>query len=284
MGSPFRALLRAIAYLAWTALLLPAQAIAVALGLPLARRIPLFYHRHCARILGLNVEVRGTMSSAHPTLFVANHCSYLDITVFGSIIPGSFVAKAEVASWPLFGLLAKLQRSVFVDRRGPKAGAQRDEIVRRLEAGDWLILFPEGTSHDGNRVLPFKSALFAVAEIDVRGVPLVVQPVSIAYVSLDGIPIGRSLRPCFAWYGEMGMMSHAWEFLGLGRATVVVHFHDPVTIAAYGSRKALAQHCWGRVAAGLAAANSGRAVPPVAASKAAAAAAPGAAPAAAPGE
>ncbi|MEE9250448.1 MAG: lysophospholipid acyltransferase family protein [Alphaproteobacteria bacterium] len=252
MRSPLRALVRLLAYAGWTLALLPAQVLAVAFGLRLAERIPQFYHRVCCRIIGLDVVCRGSISRQRPSLFVANHSSYLDITVLGSLIPCSFIAKAEVASWPLFGLLAKLQRTVFVERRPSHTAQDRDEISRRLEAGDNLILFPEGTSNDGNRVLPFKSALFGVAERRVRGAPLRVQPLSIAYVRLDGVPIGREWRVYYAWYGDMVMAPHIWNVLGLGRVTVEVRFHPPVTIAEMGSRKALSDHCQRLVARGVA--------------------------------
>lgn len=258
LGSPIRALGRLLVYVGFTLLLMPFQAFAVLLGLPLQKALPLWYHGRCCRILGFDVELRGQQSTVHPTLYAANHNSYLDIMVLGSLIAGSFVAKSEVARWPLFGWLAKLQRSVFVERRGRKAVAHRDVMRDRLERGDDLILFAEGTSSDGNRVLPFKSALFAVAEQRPRNRPLLVQPVSIAYTRLDGVPMGRNLRPFFAWYGDMDMASHLWQVAGLGRATVVVEFHTPVTIDEFGSRKALSAHCHGRVAAGLATALAGR--------------------------
>jgi 1-acyl-sn-glycerol-3-phosphate acyltransferase len=165
-------------------------------------------------------------------LFVANHASYLDITVLGALIRGSFVAKAEIADWPFFGLLAKLQRTVFIERRSAQAAKHRDEIARRLEAGDDLILFPEGTSSDGNRILPFKSALFSVAEREVEGRPLTVQPVSVAYLKLDGLPIGREWRPNVAWYGAMNLLKHAWNLFTLGKLTVEVGFHPPLDMAA----------------------------------------------------
>src|SRR3546814_8218171 len=101
-------------------------------------------------------------------------------------------------------------------------------MTRRLEAGDDLVLFPEGTSGDGNRVLAFKSALFSVAERRPQGEPLTVQPVSIAYTRLDGLPLGRYLRPFFAWYGDMELGHHLWHAIGLGRVTVMVEFHEPV--------------------------------------------------------
>jgi 1-acyl-sn-glycerol-3-phosphate acyltransferase len=194
-------------------------------------------------------------------LFAANHVSYADIAVLGSVIAGSFVAKAEVADWPFFGWLAKLQRSVFVDRRVGSTITQRDAISRRLAVGDALILFPEGTSSDGNRVLPFKTALFGAAEHGKGLSPVVVQPVSIAYTRFDGIPIGRLYRPLFAWYGDVDLAPHIWSMIGLGTVEVVVEFHPPTFLSDCGSRKALASYCYARIAGGLAGALFGRPQP-----------------------
>ena len=265
MGSPLRAFVRIAAYLTLTAALFPMQAFALKFNKPLSVRLPVFYHRTRTRILGFQVRVHGRMHAKPPVLFACNHTSYSDIAILGSLLPASFVAKAEVAGWPLFGVLAKLQRTVFVDRRATKATKQRDEMIRRLENGDNLILFPEGTSSDGNAVLPFKSALFSVAQVEPHGRPLLVQPVSLAYTRLDGMPVGRALRPYFAWYGDMTLAPHFWEVAGLGHTTVDVVFHSPVTIAGYESRKALADHCQAVISRGVSAANAGRldALPPV---------------------
>src|SRR5262245_56592773 len=103
MGSPFRAAIRTVLFLGWTVLLIPLQMLALVFHRRLSRRIPIFYHRNACRILGVRVAARGKISTTHPTLFVANHSSYLDIAVLGALIEGSFVAKAEVAAWPLFG-------------------------------------------------------------------------------------------------------------------------------------------------------------------------------------
>lgn len=257
-GSPLKALIRLLAYGSLTLLLMPVQVFAVLFDLEIRRTLPIWYHGKCCQILGFRVEVRGPRSTAHPTLYVCNHVSYLDIMILGSLIKGSFVAKSEVARWPLFGWLARLQRSVFIERRGLKAARHRDALNQRLEHGDDLILFPEGTSGDGNQVLPFKSALFSVAERRPHDLPLLVQPVSIAYTRLDGVPMGRYLRPLFAWYGDMEMGGHLWHVAGLGWATVVVEFHPPATVEDYGSRKMLSDYCQGRVAAGMSAALSGR--------------------------
>lgn len=260
MRSSLRAALRMTGYLVLTAVLLPVQIVAVLLDRPLARRLPVFYHGLCCRLLGFTVTVKGRRSAHRPILFVSNHISYIDVMTLGSLIPGSFIARAEIAGWPLFGLLARLQRTVFIDRLGSRVTEQRDEISARLAAGDDLILFPEGTSDDGNSVLPFKSALFAVAERDAGGKPVQVQPVSIAYTRLDGMPIGRYLRPHYAWYGDMSLIPHLWEMLGFGRVTVMVEFHPLVVGTEFASRKALAEHCYQVIASGVEAANSGRAV------------------------
>ena len=259
MGSPTRAFVRIFLYLGLTLFMVPLQVLALACSRHLSSEIPIFYHRMCCRILGLRVVAHGTISSAKPTLFVSNHVSYIDISVLASLIRGSFIAKAEVAQWPFFGTLARLQRTVFIARRGPDAARHRDEMKDRLGAGDSLILFPEGTSDDGIRVLPFKSALFSVAETDVNGGSLPVQPVSISYTRLDGMPLGRGFKSYYAWYGDMGLLSHFWGWLGLGTATVDVVFHPPRAISQVGSRKALAQECYETVAASVAGANSGRA-------------------------
>ena len=261
MGSPSLRLARLALYLAWTVGLMPVQVIGLALRRRWTSRLPVFYHRWCCRILGFRIRVVGTPTAERPVLFAANHISYIDITILGSVIPGSFIAKAEVADWPFFGWLAKLQRSVFVDRRVRSTATQRDAISDRLAAGDALILFPEGTSGDGNRVLPFKSALFGAAQMGKSLPPVIVQPVSLAYTRLDGIPIGRLYRPFFAWYGAVDLAPHMWSMVGLGTVEVVVEFHPPTFLSDCGSRKALAGYCHARIAGGVAGALFGRQQP-----------------------
>lgn len=258
MNSPLRAFCRIVVYLALTIVLLPAQWVAVKAGLPLSSSLPVFYHRLCLRILGFSIQVHGAVETDGPALYVCNHISYADIPVLGALLPVSFVAKKEIEGWPFFGTLARLQRTVFVDRVTRQAAAHRDDMLGRLESGSNLILFAEGTSSDGNVVLPFKSALFSVAEARPTGRPLRVRPVSIAYTRLDGMPIGRAMRPLFAWYGEAPLLAHCWCAIGLGRVTVDVVFHKAVTIDDFGSRKGLAEHCFNVVSAGVSAANAGR--------------------------
>jgi 1-acyl-sn-glycerol-3-phosphate acyltransferase len=257
-GSSARAIGRLVVYLAVTLPLMPVQALFLALNSPLAVRLPKAYHALCCRIFGIRVDIRGEISTAKPTLFVANHLSYVDIEVMSAAVETSFIAKREVASWPLFGWLAKLQRTVFVDRRASGVHAERDDVAAALDRGRNLVLFAEGTSSDGNRVKPFKSALFSAAQNEVNGRSVAVQPVTIAYTHLDEMPLGRAWRPLVSWYGDMDMLTHGWQLLGLGRLTATVTFHRPVSYAVFGSRKLLAAHCERVIARGLAAANGGR--------------------------
>jgi len=207
-------------------------------------RLRRWYFGAAGRLLGLRVIVRGRLSDARPKLVVANHISYFDIFVLGGTVHGTFVGKSEIASWPLFGLFSRVAEVVFIDRRRTATHHARDRMRRRMERGHTLILFPESTSNDGNHVRPFKSALFTVAEQAAGNrEPMTVQPVSVAYTRLNGMPMGVGWRPFVAWYGDMDLMPHVWQALRLGKVTVEVTFHEPVTSTAFADRKALARHC-----------------------------------------
>ena len=259
LGSPLRGAFRLLSYLLLTLLLLPFHLLAVALGArSVVNGLPVIYHRVVCTILGIRVRVHGQRSDVTPTLFVCNHVSYLDIEVLGGLVPGSFVAKAEVATWPFFSTLAKAQRTIFIERTSGKTSASRDEMMRRLNTGDNLLLFPEGTSSDGTRVLPFRSALFGVAQLRREEKPIVVQPVAISYTRLDGIPLGRYWRPLFAWFGDLDLVPHLWQMTCLGETEAVVTFFPPVDIDKLGDRKKLAEFCFRQVSLGVQAANCGR--------------------------
>ncbi|MGH7076308.1 MAG: lysophospholipid acyltransferase family protein, partial [Stellaceae bacterium] len=234
------------------------QGVAVLLNLKLARTLPRWYHRLSCRVLGIRLVFEGKPVETAPALYVVNHTSYLDIEILGATLEASFVSRADVANWPWFGWLAKLQRTVFIERNRGEALDHRNAMVRRFDRGDRLIVFPEGTSSDGSHVLPFKSSLFSVAEYRRDGVPVAVQPVAVAYTRLDGIPMGRCYRPFFAWYGDMDLAPHLWVLLGMGVLSVELTFFPPVTIDQFASRKALAQHCYRVIGDGVAASLSGR--------------------------
>jgi 1-acyl-sn-glycerol-3-phosphate acyltransferase len=236
-------------FAALTLPLMPLQQVFVWFWPRMARAFPMHYHRLVCRILGIRVELSGKLPERGPLLVVSNHVSWLDIVVLSAVAPVSFVAKREVASWPFFSSLARLQRTVFVDRgRRHATASSRDDMRERLRAGDILVLFPEGTSSDGRRVLPFKSSFFGAAEID----GVLVQPVSIAYRSHRNLPMNRRLMPSYAWYGDMDLAPHLLEALAAGPVEAAVICHPPLSLSGELTRKALARHAEQQVRRGVA--------------------------------
>jgi 1-acyl-sn-glycerol-3-phosphate acyltransferase len=214
--------------------------------------IPQLFHSILLKIIGFKLRVNGEMTKLSPTLFVANHTSYLDIPVLGSLIPAAFVAKAEVRHWPLIGFLASMHHTLFIERRTAAADNHRNYLRERLAMGQNLIVFPEGTSTDGMHVLPFKSSLFSSVEQPLaNGMDLAVQPVSIICTELDGLPLTRSLRPMYSWFGDMTLTGHLWNVFKLGHFTVTVTFHPAVMANDFADRKALALYCQQQVARGI---------------------------------
>lgn len=255
---PLRRLMAALGAALWIGLLLPVQLLLLRLGSPLARALPRLFHKGVCRLLRIQVETRGTPLAEGPVLFASNHVSWMDIPVLGSILKASFIAKHEVSGWPLFGLLARCQRTVFIERRARKTIDHRDEMVVRLEQRDCLILFAEGTSGDGLRVLPYKSAFFSLAEKRIGDRPLAVQPVSIAFTRLNNLPVGRRATQYYSWVGDEDLLPHLWRYMGAGPGRVVVEFHPPVTIEQFASRKELANYCRNVTRQGVDDAKTGR--------------------------
>jgi len=229
-----------------TIVLLPLQALAVARHWQLRRKIPATYHRLVCRLIGVRIHVVGAPAKERPLLITANHSSWLDIPVITAATSVVFIAKREVNTWPMIGLLARLQRSIFVDReRRQKTGEATAEIAQRLTDGDAVVLFAEGTSSDGNRVLPFRSALLGAARETLAGADhlgqTLVQPLSIAYVGRHGMPISRQHRHQVAWYGGIDLMPHLNDILRSGAIDVVLTWGEPVACDARSCRKALAK-------------------------------------------
>lgn len=247
VGNAWLATCRLIGYGLLTVLLLLPQIAALICWPRFARCIPRTHHWLAARVVGLCVRGEGEIATGKSIFFVSNHVSYFDIIALGSILQGNFVAKSDVATWPIFGPLARLCGTLFIERRSTGAIKQVDIIRSRLERGDSLIVFPEGTSSDGSRVLPFKSTLFAAVE----GKAIIVQPISIHYSRLNGMPIGRAYRPFYAWYGDMDLAPHLWSALSLGVAEVVIRFHAPVRASTFSDRKTLAKYCHAQISRGL---------------------------------
>lgn len=234
-------------FFALTVPLMPVQELLLRSGSRRARTFPHWYHRQVCRLLGIRINIVGEVARDRPVLLVANHTTWLDIPVLSAVAPVSFVAKKEVGSWPFVSALARLQRTVFVDRtRRTAVGATAGEIVSRLADGDTIVLFAEGTSSDGNRVLPFMTSLFAAAKPsagEANAAPdAVVQTLSAVYTRLHGLPLGRADRPSVAWYGDMEMRGHAWEVLKAGPLDVEIRIGAPVPLSSFVDRKQLARH------------------------------------------
>jgi 1-acyl-sn-glycerol-3-phosphate acyltransferase len=263
-----RAIRRGLSVLIWTLLCLPVEVPLLLLPGRAKARFAQTYWSGMCRLIGLKVQVIGAPAAGdRPIVFVSNHSSWLDILVLGGRLEACFVAKEEVARWPLIGTIARLGRTVFVRRSRASTLDERDDMQSRLSAGDSLILFPESTTSDGSRVMPFHSAFLSVTELPATadGRRPIVQPVSVVYDRLAWLPIGRASRPVFAWYGDMDFASHFWRLAqhpGL-RATVLLH--APLDPASFASRKALARAVWSTVADGAATLRQNRPARPLAA-------------------
>jgi 1-acyl-sn-glycerol-3-phosphate acyltransferase len=219
---------------------------AMGFGWKIARTLPVRFHRGALRALGVRVHLQGVPAAGRPLFLTANHASWLDIPVLGSVMPLTFIAKSEVASWPLFGHLAKLQRTIFIEReRRSRTGEQASAIADRLVNGEAMVLFAEGTTSDGNVVLPFRSSLLGAARtaIDKGGhAHVLVQPVAIAYTRLHGMPLGRTWRPIVAWIGEEALLPHLLAIAREGAVDVTVVFGDPIEFDREGDRKSVTAH------------------------------------------
>mgnify|MGYP001052878231 CR=1 FL=1 len=218
--------------------------------------IPLLFFRSLLKIFGVRLKVAGPKPK-RGTLVVANHISWFDILAIGAITPLSFIAKSDVKTWPLLGQLSLLQRTVFVDRRrGRHNKTDGDGLTQRLLGGDTMVIFAEGTSSDGLKVLPFKSTLFAGIERLAKSTPapdalMPVQAMSLAYLRLHDMAMGRRQRLGYAWLGDMALAPHFLFMLASGPLTIEVMFHEPLPDAVKSHRKQMARQLHAQVKGGL---------------------------------
>jgi 1-acyl-sn-glycerol-3-phosphate acyltransferase len=245
-----RAIFIAVFFFTMTPPLISLQWLLGKLRLPGWGAISANYYRVLCKLLRIHVRVIGEPVRDHAVLFVSNHVSWADIVVIGSLAPVAFVAKSEVAGWPLVGVTARIQRTVFVDRaRRHQTGDAIAKIVERLASGTSVVMFAEGTSSDGNRVLPFRSALVgAVKEAGSRAESgILIQPMSICYTGLHGMAMGRQHRPLVAWYGDLDFLPHIKALIERGAIDAVVSYGDPIAADGSADRKAMAKSLEGAV-------------------------------------
>ena len=187
-----------------------------------------FYLKILCQILGIRIIVHGKIANERPLLMASNHVSYIDILAFGATAPIEFVSKAEVANWPIIGLLAKISDTVFIERRRSKTLNARKNMTKQLNLNRILLFFPEATANNGNYILPFKSSLFETVKTLGRNESITLQPAVIAFTQLNGLPTGFGWRSFFAWYGRMPLAIHLWRFLQIASTTVEIAFLNPI--------------------------------------------------------
>ncbi|MGC6475949.1 MAG: lysophospholipid acyltransferase family protein [Parvibaculales bacterium] len=248
-----RLLIRLPIILIFLVLLVPPQVISHIFRLPTRRYIPVLTYRLALKIASIKVRTHGPRPK-RGTLILSNHVSWLDILLIGSVMPVNFVAKADIAHWPLFGMLAKIGRTIFIEReKRSDAMNQRNALQKRLSEGERVVLFPEGSTSDGTIVLPFKSALISAAETKIKGQTVSVQPMTIVFSELCGLPMGRRMRVEYAWIGHLNLVPHMLKVLCGDPMTVDLIFFPETNIDAEGGRKALAGRARRQVQDGLAA-------------------------------
>ncbi|CAA2103813.1 hypothetical protein MBUL_02386 [Methylobacterium bullatum] len=241
LGTVFRLLICVVAF----ALLVGPHLLSLKFGRGrIAAHTPTYFHRVFLALFSVRVTQSGTPPAlGEPALVLSNHISWLDILVLGSLRPLSFVAKSEISGWPVVGTLARLQRTVFIDRARRAATASVNATVAgRLTDGDLIVLFAEGTTGDGTRLLPFRSSLVGAARaaIDAEGGSrdrVRLQPLALTYPRRNGLPVVRSERPGIAWYGDMELAPHLAVFLRDGPIDVHVVWGDPIAFEAGTDRK-----------------------------------------------
>ena len=205
---------------------------------PVTPYITQFVCRNAFRILGMGFRTSGSLMREHGAV-VANHSSWLDIFALNARKRIYFVSKAEVAKWPGIGWLARATGTVFIERNPKKAREQTRIFETRLNAGHKLLFFPEGTSTDGLRVLPFKTTLFAAFFADELRDFMYVQPVSVVFHAPKGQP-----DRFYGWWGDMEFGPHLLKTLGARRqGSVELIYHSPARVCDFENRKALAAHC-----------------------------------------
>jgi len=239
-------------------LLGPLRAFAQRRGWRTGRGAAPWFQRLACAALGVTVVVHGR-PAAGARLIVANHVSWLDVPVLGSIEPMTFLAKKEVGAPALGGRLARLQGIIFVDRgRRRCIPAVNAEMARTMAAGEPVVLFAEATTSDGNRILPFRSSHFEAIRAAARTAgATVIQPVFLDYSRAVGLPVGRRDRPLFAWYGDTTFMPHFKRFVAIGPTRCDVHYGPPIAVSAGTGRKVLARWTEAQVRALAGAARAG---------------------------
>jgi len=198
--------------------------------------VPMYFHRWCCFVFNVRYKIIGETARQknQPVIYLSNHISYLDVLVLGSVLDGCFVAKSEVAGWPGFGFLAKLQKTIFIVREKSALMKSRESIADAMNKDYDIILFPEGTSTDGWDVMQFKAGLLGILFPDDKSKAdetssidkALIQPVAVKHIKTNGLdvtPDRQDLRDIYAWYGDMDLVPHLWALSKSKSVDVEVH-------------------------------------------------------------
>ena len=225
------------------------------------------FHKVGCVFLGLRVTVIGQPATGRPTLLVSNHISWTDIVAIGSVADVTFVAKSEVRDWFFVGFMARLQKTIFVDRKKRSdAGRTSREMGAHMAGGNAVLLFAEGQSDIGTHVLPFRSALIGAAQhamIEAGAKDVWIQPLTIAYTRLQGLPVSRNERSLIAWIKSKSVKQNIREILSGSVKDVTVAFGAPMPLDEHADRKAVSKQAENQVRAMLVALNRGLPLPAV---------------------
>ena len=224
------------------------------LGLPNRWKIISRLNRNFTLLLRLILNIKVTVTGDEGQMerggyvIIANHVSYVDGIVLGSIFPILFVSKREVRSWPIIGQWNLLCGSIFINRqRKEEVGALVEEMTRKLKHEANILLFPEGTSTNGEKMLPFQTVPLAAP---LRNRSIIV-PVTLTYKSINDQPVSAANRDFIYWYGDMDFVSHFWKLLGLHSIEALVTIQPRIECFHYADnsagRKKLAEDCYNRV-------------------------------------
>ena len=238
---------KVIIILAWILILLPIQIFFILIKSNLRFFLPLIFHKFLLKVLGVRVLITGTPSNRKPLILIGNHCSYLDIIILGSILPVCFVAKSEIKGWFLFGLLASLQNSIFIDRRNLRTLESLKKVSKNLSTNFAMIIFPEGTTNNGKKVLKFRTSLFKIFEDDPT---LGLQNFSLCYTHINSMPLDNRMRPNIAWYGEMSLLTHLKRLLNYSSIRAKLQFH-PMNVPYGIKRKVISEQSREQVIKGI---------------------------------
>ena len=214
--------------------LLPIQILFVLLNSNLRYKFPIFFHKGLLLILGIKLKIRGVLCKSRPLILLGNHCSYLDIIILSSTSGVCFVAKEEVKGWFLFGFLAKLQNTIFINRSNISTIESIYKINNKINKNFSIILFPEATTSKGKSVLPFKSSLYSVFE---RNSIIKLQNFSLCYTHINDMPLDNRLRPNIAWYGDMDILGHLKNLLKIRSINALITFHPLIETSGLDRKK-----------------------------------------------